>query len=303
MRAAFSIPSVALISVLLACGGTMGVSPVSHVSPKPQQRLYAADYGTSGQVRAYNLPLTASSTPYASFAFPFSISVAADGSGNLAGADNSQNLEVFTGPVTNSTNASASFTNGGTAGNSQIAYAPSGKLFTTSQSASVKIFAPPFSNSSTASGQVTDANIANSYGIAFDASGSLYLSGLMKLDVLPNEGASTPSVQMTYPSGAAVRDVALGNGTFAAANPGSGGTGNLLVYTLPLSNTSTPAATITQGINNPAGVAIDASGDIYVSNMGNSTISVYAPPFSNTSSPTLTLTVPSASLYGLFTGQ
>lgn len=300
MRAAFGISSVALISLMLACGGTAGVDSTR---PKPQQHLYAADYGTSGLVRAYDLPLTTSSAPYASFAFPYSISVTADAQGNLAGADNGVNLELFTGPFTNNTNASASFASGGANGNSQIAFAPSGKLFTTWQGASVKIFTSPFSNSSTASGQVTDANIANSYGIAFDASGNLYLSGLTKLDVLPNEGASPASVQLTYPSGAAVRDVALGSGTLAAANPGTGGNGNLLVYTLPLSNTSTPTATITQGINNPAGVTIDATGDIYVSNMGNSTISVYAPPFSDSSSPTLTLSVPSASLYGLSIGQ
>lgn len=38
-----------------------------------------------------------------------------------------------------------------------------------------------------------------------------------------------------------------------------------------------PVATITAGISTPAGLAVDASGNLYVANSGNSTVTVYAP--------------------------
>lgn len=38
-----------------------------------------------------------------------------------------------------------------------------------------------------------------------------------------------------------------------------------------------PIATITEGISSPAGLAVDASGNLYVANSGNNTVTVYAP--------------------------
>ena len=44
-------------------------------------------------------------------------------------------------------------------------------------------------------------------------------------------------------------------------------------------------------MNIPEGVALDAAGNLYVGNLGDSTVTVFAPPFSSGSAPTLTFTV------------
>jgi sugar lactone lactonase YvrE len=66
-------------------------------------------------------------------------------------------------------------------------------------------------------------------------------------------------------------------------------TGSVDVYTLPLTNSSAPAFTITTGVNGAEGCALDASGNLYVANINNTTVTVYAPPFSAASAPTVTL--------------
>lgn len=288
--------------LLLGCGGGMyGVDgPAAQAAP---QRLYSADFGGSGKIRSYLLPLTSSATPSSSFDGPGTVSVAVDASGNLVSADNGLGLSYYPSPLSNTSTPSAAFQNGGSTGNSQIAFSPSGNLFVTSQSGSVQVFTPPFSNSSVPAGQVSDPNLSMVFGIAFDASGNLYLSGLDQVDVLPQEGTGAPVVKMAYPSLSEVRDIAVDGKHLFAAAPGTGGSGELLIYDLPISGSSVPAAVITHGIDNPAGVAVDAAGQVYVSNMGDSTLSVFAPPFSAGSVPMVQCPVASASLFGLSIGK
>ena len=49
-----------------------------------------------------------------------------------------------------------------------------------------------------------------------------------------------------------------------------------------------PVATITAGINVPAGLAVDATGNLYVANSGNSTVTVYPPARRRPAPPTAT---------------
>jgi len=61
----------------------------------------------------------------------------------------------------------------------------------------------------------------------------------------------------------------------------------LVVFNLPLTATSAPAFTIAGG--GTAGVAFDAAGNLYVSNVFARTIAVYASPISATSTPSKTI--------------
>jgi sugar lactone lactonase YvrE len=78
--------------------------------------------------------------------------------------------------------------------------------------------------------------------------------------------------------------------------------GGVYLYALPLTAASTPAVTITTGVNIPEGCAVDAAGNLYVGNLGNGVVTVYAPPFSAASAPTVSLTVTGASIFAIAIG-
>ena len=66
--------------------------------------------------------------------------------------------------------------------------------------------------------------------------------------------------------------------------------GTINSYLLPLTAASRPIA-ILAGISQPASVALDSSGRLFVANLGN-TVQVFAQPVLNASAPAFTLTVP-----------
>ncbi|HEY2476625.1 MAG TPA: hypothetical protein VGI19_17725 [Candidatus Cybelea sp.] len=61
------------------------------------------------------------------------------------------------------------------------------------------------------------------------------------------------------------------------------------IYTPPFSSSSSPSTTITNGVDDAGGLALDSSGNLYVANGVTWTITVYKPPFSNSSSPSATI--------------
>jgi hypothetical protein len=90
------------------------------------------------------------------------------------------------------------------------------------------------------------------------------------------------------------------NGSQLFVDSVSPGSGRVDVYTLPLTNASTPAFSITSGIDTPEAVAFDASGRLHIGNLGsvNGSVVVYTGPFSAASVPTTTL--PFASPFAIF---
>jgi hypothetical protein len=229
------------------------------------------------------------------------VGVAVNANGDLAAANNSGGLNIFPAPLSASSVASASFANAGSP-NMQLAFGPSGKLFACTQGAKVNVFTGPFTDSTVFSSQITDAGVLTSFGVAFDAQANLYLAGSgTHVDVLPSEGSGAASVGITVPVGAALRQIAVGGGQLFMANVGNG-QDSVFVFTLPITNSSAPIATITTGMNAPEAVAVDAAGNLYVGNLGDGTIKMFAPPFSSSSAPVLSITT-SAVIFGMAIGK
>jgi hypothetical protein len=79
--------------------------------------------------------------------------------------------------------------------------------------------------------------------------------------------------------------------------------GKVDVYNLPLTAASTPAFSITNGINTPEGAAADLNGRLYIGNLTNATVTVYTAPFSAASAPVATVTASSGTfaIFGIAT--
>jgi hypothetical protein len=293
-------PAVTTTYTLTVTGSGGNATATATVTVNPQH-LYVADDRASGQIWVYTLPLNASSTPVFSFSYPSGVGVAVNANGDLAAANNSGGLNIFPAPLSASSVASASFANAGSP-NMQLAFGPSGKLFACTQGAKVNVFTGPFTDSTVFSSQITDAGVLTSFGVAFDAQANLYLAGSgTHVDVLPSEGSGAASVGITVPVGAALRQIAVGGGQLFMANVGNG-QHSVFVFTLPITNSSAPIATITTGMNAPEAVAVDAAGNLYVGNLGDGTIKMFAPPFSSSSAPALSITT-SAVIFGMAIGK
>ena len=80
------------------------------------------------------------------------------------------------------------------------------------------------------------------------------------------------------------------------------GTGQVDVYTLPITAASTPAFSLTTGVNTPEGLAIDAAGNLYVGNLSDATIAVFNAPIASGATPSVTLKVSTAT-FARYTGE
>ena len=111
---------------------------------------------------------------------------------------------------------------------------------------------------------------------------------------LPITGSSTPVflIPALHPNPTFVNSVALDKeGTLYVADAEAG---TISVYLPPLLNATAPAFQIT-GVNQPAQIAFDAGGSLFVGACGSNQILRFDPPFSVTSVPALTITLPGAS--------
>ena len=253
------------------------------------------------------MPLTASST--ANFGIPsaYNTAVGIDASGNMVAADNAGHLSYFAAPLSASSVPTATFTNGSSNSNGQIAVTAAGDIFVPTVGAATNAFTHPFTNASTPSSTVTSAGMTGAIGAAIDASGNLYMSSTptsssnLFVFAPPYTGAPivTPGLATT-----AYRKIAVSS-TQLFATSVAGTTGRVDVYALPISAASAPAFAITTGLNAPEAIALDAAGNLYVGNVSNATITVYAPPFSAASAPTVTLTAGTGTfaIFGIAIGK
>jgi serine/threonine protein kinase, bacterial len=302
--------ATALAVLVAGCNSSNAVppsvtaTPIPTPSPTPTpaaQHLYVGSDNAAGQILQYNLPLTASSTANFGFASANNTAVGVDASGNLVAADNAGNLTYFPAPLSAGSVPTATFKNGSSTTNGQIAVTTAGDIFVTTQRAIVNGFTHPFTNSSTPSSTLTSAGMTGAIGAAFDTSGNLYVSstpttsGNLFVFAPPYTGApiATPVL-----AGAGYRKIAVSS-TQLFATSVAGTTGRVDVYALPITAASAPAFAITTGLNTPEGIALDAAGNLYVGNLSNATITVYTPPFSAASAPAVTLTV-STGVFAIF---
>ncbi|HZO92957.1 MAG TPA: hypothetical protein VFB22_04255, partial [Candidatus Baltobacteraceae bacterium] len=183
-------------------------------------------------------------------------------------------------PVASSSAVSASFGSS----NTFPAFAPTGQFYS-SAGTSLQIYTPPFTNASTPSSTITFPIGISS--VAVDSAGNIYINnGSTGIAAATSGGTITANITI---AGKFYREMVLSSTQLFACNI-SGGTGSVDVFTLPLTNASTPAFSIT-AVNGPEGCALDSTGNLYVANVNDGTISRFAAPFSGSSTANLTLTV------------
>lgn len=290
----------------LACLVAIGLAGLSVPEAKAQQVLWVGNDNVAGGSQQYTLPISGSSTPNFTVVSSNVVAVAQDGSGNLVMGDFLGQLKFFTAPLSGASTASATFANGAGPNTGEFAFTPAGDFFVGTVGTAVNKFTHPFSNASAPSQVITTAGMTSAIGVALDAAQNMYISdgggSGSSIFVLapPYTGAPihTPAI-----SGKFYRKVAVSATQLFVADV-SGATGRVDVYNLPLTAVSAPAFSITSGTNTPEAVALDASGNLYVGNLGNSTVTVYSSPFSAASAPVTTMTAAgSPSIFGIAIGS
>ena len=148
----------------------------SDASQVASQHLYVTSDTPSGAIAQYALPITATSMPVVQVPVATTRAVAVDRNGDMMVGDNSGNLEYFAAPLSSSSTPAATFKNGTSGSNGQLAFAADGSLYAANTSTGINVFSAPFSNASTAGSTVTPSGITSFSGVVFDSSNDLYLS-------------------------------------------------------------------------------------------------------------------------------
>jgi hypothetical protein len=285
-----------------------GIALVEVYDVSPTQHLYVGNDNAAGGVRQYDLPITSTSMPNFSFASNNVVTMGTDGSGNMAVGDNAGNLTFFTAPLSGSSTASASFKNGTGTNDGQIAFTNTGDFFVSTAGTTVNKFTHPFSNASTPSLSITNAGLTGAIGTALDFAQNLYISNAASgnnsnLFVYAPPYTGAPIITPALPNTAYRKLAVSATQLFVASVAGT--TGRVDVYNLPITSSSAPAFSITNGMNTPEGLALDSFGNLYVGNLSDATVRVYAPPFSASSAPTtsLTMTPNPFAIFGIWIGK
>lgn len=274
------------------CSLNSGTPSVNHTPSV--QHLYVGNDNVAGGVSQFALPLTASSLPTFTIVSNNTTAIGLDAAGDLAVGDSHGQILFYPTPLSASSTPTASFNNGAGNNTGALVFTSAGDLVATSAGTTVNLFTHPFANASVPSTTITNPGITGASGAAIDGSGNLYISNSAATSSLfvfapPYTGAPVNSPLITAPP--FYRKIAgFGNQLVVAGV--NGGIGQLDVYSVPITNTSTPAFSITNGVNGPEAVAFDASGNLYVGNVANHTVTVYAQPLTAVSAPTVTLSVP-----------
>jgi YVTN family beta-propeller protein len=107
------------------------------------------------------------------------------------------------------------------------------------------------------------------------------VSGPLIVPIVPRQ----PNAPRGWPNGAPNRQLIF------VADASSG----ILMYS-PKTPNGSPVGSITNGVNAPAGVAVDSAGALYVTNEGNNTVTVYS---QGSSTPSLTISTGISGPYGI----
>ena len=130
----------------------------------------------------------------------------------------------------------------------------------------------------------SNTNLAVPFGVALDPSGNIYVTNRSSSsnsiteyvagannDIAPVSTISGPLTRLTQPSGIAIDR----SGNIYAANYLASTQSSTVTEFAPNSNGNAPPAALISGaltgLNDPVGIALDSSGNIYVSNIGSST--------------------------------
>ena len=300
----------ALLSfIVVSCGGSDAPANAPTTPPAAVQHLYVPNDNTTGAVVQYKLPLTNSSSATATLtgaATSDAISMVMDSSGNFALGDYMGHVHYFGSGFSSTATASVNFNNTPESTVGQMVFNSAGDLFIASGVAVILEYNHGLTSASTSALTITDISLNTTVGLAFDAAENLYVSN--------NSGSSSDIAVFAKPYGSAptvshleattaYRKIAVSSTQLFVADV-HGATGKIDVYTLPIVTGSTPAFSLTAGVNGPEAVALDASGNLYVGNDTNTTITVYKAPITSASVPSATVTVSTGafSIFGLAIG-
>lgn len=237
-----SVPA-ATFSDTTPVGGPIGIAA---------NATYVVTSHVTGSVSAYQQPVNASSTPVASFGGSAFGLMSFDARGNLWATSQNSSVVEYVPPFTNSTVEAVSLTNGFTSSYG-IAFDASGNLYVTNSdsSANIVVYAPPYT-SLTKTYAIPTPN-ANLHGLAVYGS-KLYVAdtrnNLIYIYALP---MSTNNPSDAFSASAPLGLAFDANGTLYVTTQG---TNQVQIFNPPFNSGSTPAATITSGVNQANGIAV-----------------------------------------------
>ena len=248
--------------------------------------MVANQFGNT--VLGYTLPLTsATQSPAVSIPLNKAFLLTEDASGNVFAANYGFPEAILKIPppytaatVTNTLGGDDSY---------QMAVAPNGDLALGNIAGSVggTLYPPPYTAAPTA----LTSGLSLPYGVAFDASNNLYFgnSGTSTLAVLapPYTGAPTTVNLPSYAYGLTVSGTTLFVSEYAS----------VYIFSLPLTASSTPIATLSSGISSVHRSAVDASGNLWVANQNggagyHGSIEEFTKPFTTGEAPAVTILMP-----------
>ncbi len=330
--------------VLFTTGSTLAVptptptptpapTPTPTPTPAPTAvplHLYVGNDNAGAQVLQFNLPLTASTTSnFTLTAGGNVVALALDANGDLLAGLLNGSLQFFPAPLSGTSSASATFSNGGASNNGQAAFLSTGDFFAATVSNKVNRFNAPFSNASTPASTVTDAGMVSDIGVAVDPAQNLYIANAGTGNAAACAGTSqpgggcgsnvyvyappytgaptiTPNV-INFPfagNSTAYRKLAVTATRLYAASVANG-SGRVDAWNLPLTAASTPAFSLTTGVNTPEAVAVDPAGNLYIGNLSDATVAVYNAPITATSVPSIIFKVSTGAfaIFGIAVGK
>jgi sugar lactone lactonase YvrE len=174
-------------------------------------------------------------------------------------------------------------------------------LFTGASSPQMQFATIPLSASSTVTNVPSSAGFVQTSGMVFDSSGRLWVltspsSGVINADVftLPITAASTPTLVFVLPASNDIDHITFDSGGNLWASDFAGLKEYKFTPPFTTSGTLVPAVTLTlTGFTHPSGIAVDASGNVYVPNVGSlgtNSIAVFTAPVTSASTPAFFLT-------------
>ena len=195
-----------------------------------------------------------------------------------------------------------------------IYVAESGSIFSSANPADIRIFVAGNTGNTAPNTVIAGANtgLANSEGIALDPASNIFASnaaggssqrGSVTAYPAGSSGNAAPSATITNPSTGIDRPdyVALdSSGKIYVANNQNGPTSSVTVYPAGSNADVPPVATITcngscvlgssaSGLTSPGGVAVDNTGNIYVTNENTNVIAIFAAGSNGNLSPAATI--------------
>jgi hypothetical protein len=308
---------VGALTLLAGCGGgsstppgaTPTATPNSKATATPTaaptatptaapQRLYVSPTEKTAMPIAYfTSPFTNGSTPTSSFtpvANNVDGSLVVDAAGDVIEDEPIPETITSYSRPSRTTAAQFSFSTGFPS--VAMAFGPTGTFFVVNANGAVDSAPSPLSAATTLT-QLIAMPSTNPWGITVDAAGNLYVADHGTNNVYayapPYTGTAT-----VFGAGTAGSEIGL-TCTYDSVtdqlivDEASANGGNVLAYNLPLASNPTPAANIAYTAQVPTALAVDKSGNLYVSaaNATAGVVQVFAPPFVNATNPTPLLSI------------